>query len=333
MRHQQLEQDRATDQERWQQQVDWRNEQAAQEQSRWTQGQKQKLYTRMSDNALLSGDPNVIKKMRDDFGIDPYIHASPELRAKMIEGQENRALRAQDAEWRREDKAANNAWRREHQQQTLDLRRDQLAMQAGKSNLPQPARGYIWGNAPDGSLIQIPVPGGPAAAKVEEAEAKKAQSQATRERQLNILSEDIGRAKTLADEEMLGYIPTVGAGSVFSNIPGTKAHDLAKTLDAIKARIGFDALQEMRANSPTGGALGSVSERENMLLQSVMGSLEQSQSKEAFIKNLERLENTYLDIVHGSGNWNRGKDGVQLKPAQNQGTKRLRYNPLTGGYE
>ena len=209
IQQQELAAERAREQARWQQQVDWRNEQAEQEQSRWTQEQQNKLLSRLSDNAILSGNPEAIKSLQDR-GIDPYMYASPELQVKIMEGQESRAARAEDREWKKS-----------YQQQMLDLRRDQLDLQAGKSNLPQPAPGYIWGNAPDGSLIQIPVPGGPAAAKVEEAEAKKAQSQATRERQLNILSEDIGRAKALADEDMLGYIPTVGLGSIFSGIPGT----------------------------------------------------------------------------------------------------------------
>ena len=79
-------------------------------------------------------------------------------------------------------------------------------------------------------------------------------------------------------------------GSVLSGVPGTPAYDLEKQLSTIKANIGFDRLQEMRDNSKTGGALGQVSEMENKLLQSVWGNLEQSQSKEQFIKNLDRVK-------------------------------------------
>ena len=46
----------------------------------------------------------------------------------------------------------------------------------------------------------------------------------------------------------------------------------------------------MRDNSPTGGALGQVSEWELVLLQSVLGSLEQAQTKEQFVYNLDRLQ-------------------------------------------
>jgi hypothetical protein len=272
-----------------------------------------KARQRLATNAILSGNPQYIANYEQKIGVSPYVDADPAILSRMQEGQANRDLRAQ--------MAADQA----------SLRRD---LQGSKSNLPAPAPGYIWGNAPDGSLIQIPVPGGPAAAKVEEKQGKEGRQQATRERQLNILSEDITRALSLSDQEMALGIPTVGAGSVFANLPGTKAHDLAKTLDSIKARVGFDALQEMRANSPTGGALGAVSEKENMLLQSQLGSLEQSQSKEAFKHNLQRLERTYLDIVHGPGNWEKYNSEIRLKNSgAGEQKKTLKYNPQTGGFD
>lgn len=74
------------------------------------------------------------------------------------------------------------------------------------------------------------------------------------------------------------------AGTAF--IPGSPARDLQATLDTIKSNVGFDKLQQMRNNSPTGGALGQVSEMENRLLQSVSGSLDQGQSPEQLKANL-----------------------------------------------
>lgn len=89
-------------------------------------------------------------------------------------------------------------------------------------------------------------------------------------------------------EDLDGW--TAGApGSVISHIPGTSAYDISKRLDTIKANIGFDKLQEMRDNSPTGGALGNVTERELALLQSVNNSIEQGQSVEELRSNLMRI--------------------------------------------
>lgn len=81
---------------------------------------------------------------------------------------------------------------------------------------------------------------------------------------------------------------TVGLNALTSGIPNTASHDLDATLDTIRSIIGFDKLQEMRANSPTGGALGAISDKENKLLQSVFGSLDQAQSPEQFRANLDR---------------------------------------------
>jgi hypothetical protein len=100
-----------------------------------------------------------------------------------------------------------------------------------------------------------------------------------------VVVQDIDRAI-----DMTGLMTTGIIGSLSGAIPGTPAHDLAKVLDGIKANIGFDKLQAMRDASPTGGALGQVTERENTLLQSVLGSLEQSQTEGQFVTNLRRLK-------------------------------------------
>lgn len=86
-----------------------------------------------------------------------------------------------------------------------------------------------------------------------------------------------------------GFWTTGLIGQAASGIGGTQAHDLANTMNTIKSNIGFDKLQEMRDSSPTGGALGQVSEKENILLQSTWGALEQSQSEKQFKVNLERV--------------------------------------------
>jgi len=159
--------------------------------------------------------------------------------------------------------------------------------------------GYRLVPGPDGSMSMEPIPGSPAATEQAGAQAAAAEKDARKKTSANIVVEDIRRARKLANEST---IPTTGAGSFLSVIPGSAAADLSSTLDTIKANIGFDRLQQMRDSSPTGGALGAVNNQEMDLLQSVYGSLAQSQSKEQFNRNLDRLENVYLDIIHGPGN-------------------------------
>ena len=101
----------------------------------------------------------------------------------------------------------------------------------------------------------------------------------------------ISDAESLLDNSKL---PVTGFwGNMLKDISGTPAADLKNSIVTIKSAIGFDKLQDMRDKSPTGGALGQVSERELAQLNASLGSLEQSQSAEQFKKNLMRVKDHY----------------------------------------
>lgn len=76
----------------------------------------------------------------------------------------------------------------------------------------------------------------------------------------------------------LSYLP-------FDN-PG---HNLAQPLDTLKAIVGFERLEQMREESPTGGALGQVSNMEIRFLQSTQGSLDQFQDSKALKANIRHI--------------------------------------------
>ena len=95
---------------------------------------------------------------------------------------------------------------------------------------------------------------------------------------------------------------TTSAGGILKKIPGSDARALSNLLDTVKANIGFDKLQAMRKASPTGGALGQVSERELDFLQGVFGSLDQYGSAEDLTYNLKLLQHVYNNLIHGEGN-------------------------------
>lgn len=89
---------------------------------------------------------------------------------------------------------------------------------------------------------------------------------------------------------------TAGPGGVvLDKFPGTTARDLQANLDSIKANIGFQALQAMREASPTGGALGQVSDSENKLLQARFGALEIGQSPTQLIENLKKVRQRIVE--------------------------------------
>jgi hypothetical protein len=87
---------------------------------------------------------------------------------------------------------------------------------------------------------------------------------------------------------------TAGMGAAaLAKLPGTPARDLNAKLDTIRANIGFDRLQQMRQESPTGGALGQVAVKELEFLQAVKGNLDNWQSPAELIGNLIRIRDSY----------------------------------------
>lgn len=155
-----------------------------------------------------------------------------------------------------------------------------------------------------------PIPGGPAAAEAAQAAEAAETKQSTAERYGNVVIEDIDRAleKIEANPGMTTGI--IGSGT--QGAPGFPAHDVNKLITTVKANAGFDRLQAMRDASPTGGALGQVSERELDFLNSAIGNLEQSQSAEQLITNLKRVRRIYNEIIHGTDTGNGNTTGTGI---------------------
>ena len=99
----------------------------------------------------------------------------------------------------------------------------------------------------------------------------------------------IEEAEAIKNHPSLGM--ATGMTSPMSRIPGTGAKNVSSRLNTLKSKTGFSVLQEMRANSPTGGALGQVSDRENQMLQENISSLDQGQSTKDIKDSLDRVIN------------------------------------------
>lgn len=84
---------------------------------------------------------------------------------------------------------------------------------------------------------------------------------------------------------------TTGIGGQFMGMfRGSGASDLEANLSTIQADSAFDTLKQMREASKTGGALGSVSERELSLLQNAKTALSENQSPEQLRENLRKYK-------------------------------------------
>ena len=98
---------------------------------------------------------------------------------------------------------------------------------------------------------------------------------------------DTLRADLLALRALPGLAGITGA--IEGRLPSLKgSSSLAQAkLDKILARGQFRELQNMRNNSPTGGALGAISDRENASLRSAFASLDQRQELADFQKAID----------------------------------------------
>ena len=112
---------------------------------------------------------------------------------------------------------------------------------------------------------------------------------------------------------MISNMTTGLIGKASANIPNTPAYNLEREIDTIKANVGFSALQAMRNASPTGGALGQVSEQENRLLQATLGSLDIGQSPEQLKQNLNNIMthfNNLISLLNAQGSGSSTGSGI-----------------------
>ena len=144
------------------------------------------------------------------------------------------------------------------------------------------------GNEP--AVVRSPQDGGPVVTPGEQQlrANKDWQRIKSGEGQSTIVLSSIGRAKQLVSPW------TTGPGAALKDLPvfgqSTDAGSLDNLLKTIKTNLGFDKLDEMRANSPTGAALGNVTEKELAFLQAVRGSMEQAQKPSDLLVVLDQVE-------------------------------------------
>ncbi|PCI52566.1 MAG: hypothetical protein COB36_14835 [Alphaproteobacteria bacterium] len=115
--------------------------------------------------------------------------------------------------------------------------------------------------------------------------------------------------------------------------------DFNQTIQSVKARIGFGELQEMRDNSPTGGALGQVTEKEIAFLQALKGSIDRAQSEGQLDANLGRMlqavEQSFerIEAAYQQDYENGLFDNDLIGSSKPKVQKELTFNPKTGALE
>lgn len=163
-------------------------------------------------------------------------------------------------------------------------------------------KGRIYDNARRIYQAGDPLKAAEEIAKIDEGKFKVQSSMKTLDTKTKIVLGEIDKAF-----KIIGYNPetrkrdfnyvTTGVGGNIAKRANSAsdAASLENRFKTIRGQIGLGELQELRNNSPTGGALGDVSNRDIDMLQSVLGTFTVEQKTQDTIDNLLRLQ----EIVKG----------------------------------
>lgn len=142
------------------------------------------------------------------------------------------------------------------------------------------------------------IPGSETAREREDLQEKAEGAEQSQSVYRDVVLDDIGRALDIISEDpstAAGLVGGIGAATRLG--PGNRA---AGVLESISSNVAFNRLDEMRRNSPTGGAVGQLTDKEREALAATMGSLRQTQHPDDLQFNLRRLNNLFLDAQHGN---------------------------------
>ena len=170
-----------------------------------------------------------------------------------------------------------------------------VSVNTGAEGQPQPQLGTIpqgFSAVPDpaspAGFRMVAIPGGPEDTAAQD--AAKASGIATGS---DVITSAASRAISANKERLLG-----GAfGALAAYNPSTPNAEVYRQVDVLKANATIENLQAMRAESPTGGALGNVTEGEGKKLADQAGALDPASPN--FERDLMDYTRTLLRTIHG----------------------------------
>ena len=215
----------------------------------------------------------------------------------------------------------------------FDAQGNIIAQGAAKDTAPKGFRTTDSGNLE-------PIPGGPEDIKQESVEKRQKQFVQQARVKTKLIKSKVGEAldlikkssETNLAEGNFGIDPTGLFGQISSSIGGTDAFNVEQAISTIQANLGFDTLQAMREASPTGGALGQVSEKELALLISAVTSLNIGQDTAILESNLKAVEthyNNWLKAVEDADKVTTVQNKAEQKQKEQGGISILPDEPET----
>jgi hypothetical protein len=131
-----------------------------------------------------------------------------------------------------------------------------------------------------------------------------------------------------------GGLPVAGLGGDFRRttlgraLTGDSAVDFANRTNQITDSAALAELQHMRANSPTGGAVGNLTDSERVAIGNAITALNSSTSPQEYVRAARAYRTLFLDLAYGEGAWSLSDEGdlTVTMPPQPQAP-----SPVAGG--
>lgn len=170
--------------------------------------------------------------------------------------------------------------------------RQKLAGAQKTYGAPQPGFRYEYDE--QGNPVQaIPIPGTEAAMEAEAEAAKQSEQQGQAEVSTSVITTAAQRARDAAKARWTGAVGQPIAGLN----PLTASAEAARQVEVLKAQAKAENLTSMRQASPTGAAMGNVSNADIQLLADKSGALDPSSPN--FERDVDDYELTLLQVIHG----------------------------------
>jgi hypothetical protein len=164
-----------------------------------------------------------------------------------------------------------------------------VSVSSGASEVGTIPQGYELFTDPNtGARSLRPIAGGP-----EDRTAKDAAAAENKQTATDVITGAASAARAAAGDRAVGG----WLGSVAAINPGSQNAEVYRQVEVLKANASAENIAAMRAASPTGAALGGVSDKDLALLASKSGALDPASPN--FERDLDDYERTVLRLVHG----------------------------------
>lgn len=174
-----------------------------------------------------------------------------------------------------------------------------------------------------GRPISAPIPG--SKQDLERAAAERGSQETERQSRLKLGTSLQSIQLNIAEIENGGFPVTGAMGDArrtFAGraLTGDDALDFDNRTRQITDSAAFDEIQRMRDNSPTGGAVGQLTDAERVAIGNAVTALNSSTSAEEYLRAATAYRDLSLNLAYGEGQWQLDGQGNVVAASGQQGS-------------